>query len=69
MEQLHSKLLLAKSLEHVKAIEDKEAALNKKEEEGELKTPLPEALEIYTGIKGGGKPPRKLTKKHTSAIL
>ena len=69
MERLRSKLLLAKSLEDAKAIEDEEAMQNKKEEEGELKTLLPEAPEMYTGIKGGGKPPRKLTKKHISAIL
>jgi hypothetical protein len=69
MERICSKLLLTKSLEHVKAIEDEEAVHNKKEEEGELKILLPEALAMYMGIKGGEKPPRKLTKKHISAIL
>ena len=69
MERLRSKLLLVKSLEHVKAIEDEETAHNKKEEEGDLKTLLPDALEMYTAIKGGRTPPRKFTKKHISAIL
>ena len=69
MERLCSKLLSEKSLEHAKAIEDEEAVHNNNEEEGDLNTLLPKALEMYTGIKGGGKLPRKLTKKHISAIL
>ena len=69
IERLRSKLLLAKSLEHIKAIETKKAVKSKQEEGGDFKKFLSEAVQLYGSIKEDGKAPRKFTKKHIHAIL
>ena len=68
-ERLRSKLLLAKSLEHIKAIETEEAAKSKQEEGEDLKKLLSEAVQLYGSIKKDGNAPRKFTKKHIHDIL
>ena len=69
MEKLKSKLELARSLERVKAIEDEEAVVNRKNEEGEHRKLLPEAIKMFKEGAETKKFGKKFTKAAISAIL
>ena len=60
---------LERSLERVKAIEDEEAEVNRKNEEGEHRKLLPEAIKMFKEGAETKKFGKKFTKAAISAIL